>query len=75
MAKAGKTVKKLGPVDVNNASQKDIENLPGIGDAYAEKILSGRPYTDKKDLVNRKILPESVYKKIRNKITVKQAKA
>lgn len=61
-------------VDINTASVSQLETLPGIGDAYAKKIVNGRPYAKKSDLVRKKILPESVYKKISNDIVAKKAK-
>ena len=59
-------------VDINHASQKDLEALPGIGDARAKAIIKGRPYKGKDDLVQKKIIPENVYNDIKDKIIAKQ---
>jgi len=59
-------------VDINSASVDDLKALPGIGEKYSAKIVAGRPYANKSQLVSKNIVPEATYKKIQDKIIAKQ---
>jgi DNA uptake protein ComE-like DNA-binding protein len=60
-------------IDINSATKDELGALPGIGSAYSQKIIDGRPYNSKRDLLTRKIVPQSTYEGIQDKIIAHRA--
>jgi DNA uptake protein ComE-like DNA-binding protein len=69
-----KTAAKGKIVDINSATEAELKSVPGIGDAYAAKIIAGRPYANKTQLKTKNILPAPVYEKTKELLIAKQPK-
>jgi len=68
-----KKAAKANLVDINSATKDELTALPGIGDAYSQKIIDGRPYSNKAQLLSKKILPKATYDGVKAQIVAKHA--
>ena len=66
------TERAFGKVDINSASQEQLEGLYGIGPVTAKKIIKNRPYKAKSELLTRKIVSRTEYQDIKNNIVARQ---
>jgi DNA uptake protein ComE-like DNA-binding protein len=73
-AKPAVPAAKIELIDINSATEAELKAIPGIGDAYAKKIIAGRPFANKSQLLSKKIIPKPVYDKVKDMIIAKQAK-
>ncbi len=66
------TASKAEKLDINSATKEQLEALPGIGKVYSQKIIDGRPYANKAQLVSKGVVPQATYDKIKDQIVAKQ---
>ena len=66
---------KMDTVDINSATAAELKVLPGVSDSDAAKIIQGRPYRDKSQLVSKKVVSEPTYEKIKDHVVAKQTKS
>jgi competence protein ComEA len=67
-----KASSKARLVDINTATDAELKAVPGIGDAFAAKIIAGRPYANKTQLKSRKIVPAALYEQVKDQLIAKQ---
>ncbi len=60
-------------LDINTAEVSRLKSLTGIGDHYAKKIVAGRPYRHRDELLTREILPEFIFGRIMDRLVVSQS--
>jgi competence protein ComEA len=63
-----------GKIDINTATADQLKAFPGIGEAYSKRIIDGRPYANKNQLLSKGILPSATYNKIKDQIIATQPK-
>ncbi|MBS1814325.1 MAG: helix-hairpin-helix domain-containing protein [Acidobacteria bacterium] len=68
------TAQTGAPLDLNTATADQLKALPGIGDVYAKRIIDGRPYTMKNQIVQRGIVPQATYDKVKDMIVAHRPK-
>ena len=75
MPRSTAAVPNTDPVDINTATAAQLKVLPGLSDSDSAKIIQGRPYSDKSQLVSRKVVSEATYDKIKDHIAARQPRS
>lgn len=73
-ATEAKTALKAKLVDINSATEAELKAVPGLGAAYAAKIIAGRPYANKSQLKSRKIVSPLLYEQVKEQLIAKHLK-
>lgn len=63
------TVSTNDLININSASEQELDSLPGVGPVTAQKIINARPFNSIDDLLNKKVVSSKVYSEIQEKIT------
>lgn len=71
---AATAVPAAAKIDINTATADQLKAIPGIGDAYSKRIIDGRPYANKSQLLSKGILPSATYDKIKDQVIATQPK-
>ena len=66
---------KTDTVDINSATAAELKMLPGVSDSDVTKIIQGRPYSDKSQLVSKKVVSAPTYEKIKDRVVARQARS
>ncbi len=73
-SKSASAASQSEPLDLNTATRDQLKALPGIGDAYADRIIKGRPYAAKNQLTQKGIIPDNTYARIQSMIVARRAR-
>jgi competence protein ComEA len=74
-ARSTSAAPKTGTVDINSATAAELKMLPGVSDSDAAKIIQGRPYGDKSQLVSKKVVSEPTFEKIKDHVVARQSRS